>query len=131
MKVHHIGYLVDDIEKASVAFAELGFSRADEVVKDMIREIYILFLVNSEGVKVELIQPIDKSSPIYRLNKKHRNSPYHICYETDNLQREIENKINTGEYALLQPPQDAFALGGKVAFLINKDIGLIEIYSTV
>ena len=46
MKIHHIGYLVDDIEKAAQEFEQLGFTRTSEAVEDKTRQVYILFLDN-------------------------------------------------------------------------------------
>lgn len=127
MKIHHIGYLVDNIEVAASTFENLGFSKTSEIVEDTLREIYILFMDNS-GYVIELIQPVNESSPVYKLRKKHRNSPYHICYETDDLQIETEKMVNSGQFVFLHPPQAASAIDNKlVAFLVSNEIGLIEI----
>ena len=128
MKVHHIGYLVDDVEKAAVVFEKLGYIRDGETVEDFSREVYILFLVNAAQT-VELIQPVNEKSPIYGLRKRYRNSPYHICFETGNLQSEIDDMIKHNGYTLVQPPQPAPAIEGAsdVAFLIHKDIGMLEL----
>ena len=128
MKIHHIGYLVDSIENAAREFERLGFSRIGEIVEDLVRDIYILFLANA-GQAVELIQPISEASPVYGLREKYRNSLYHICYETDDLQGEIQNMKNRNGYLLMQTPQSAPAIPGcpNVAFLINRHIGIIEL----
>jgi methylmalonyl-CoA/ethylmalonyl-CoA epimerase len=130
MKVNHIGYFVDSIENAAQEFERLGFSRINEVVHDRSRDVFILFLDNDEQ-HVELIQPVSKASPVYGLRKRYRNCPYHICYETDDLQREISDMVKNGSqgYMLIQPPRPAPAIPGcpDVAFLINKFIGIIEL----
>lgn len=127
MKIHHIGYLVGNIEAAKQEFDQLGFSQIGEIVEDKLREVYILFLENN-GYTIELIQPIDVKSPMYKLQKKHGSSPYHVCYKTDKLQNEIENMINSKKCTLLQPPQEAPAISNRmVAFLVNSEIGIIEL----
>ena len=129
MKIHHIGYLVDDIKIAAAEFAKLGFSPLENVMEDSTREVYIQFLDNG-GYIIELIQPVSEKSPFYSLRKKYRNSPYHICYATGNLQRETENILNSGSgYILLQPPEPAPAIRGgpDVAFFMNENIGMIEL----
>ena len=129
MKIHHIGYLVDNIENAAREFEKLGFSRRGEVLEDTSLEIYILFLYNNEQA-VELIQPVSEKSPVYGLRKKYRNSPYHICYETDDLPGEIETMTNPNSgYILIQPPKPAPAIPNcpNVAFLMNSHIGIIEL----
>ena len=96
MTIHHIGYLVDSIENAASEFEKLGFLRTGEVVQDSLRDIYILLLSNA-GQIVELVQPICDSSPVYTLRKRYRNSPYHICYETENIQGTIEKMVKSEE----------------------------------
>ena len=126
MNIHHIGYLVKDIEKASKEFIRLGFLKQGEAVEDIDRGCLIAFFENG-GYRIELVQAIDEQSPIYRLYKKHGNSPYHICYETDNLPLEIERMTAEG-FVLLQPPSPAPAICDRqVAFLVSKNIGLIEL----
>ncbi|MCL1864057.1 MAG: VOC family protein [Defluviitaleaceae bacterium] len=129
MKIHHIGYLVDSIESAWPEFELLGFSKISETTEDVTRKIYILFIKNDNYV-VELIQPVSEQSPVFKLTRRYKNTPYHICYQVENLQYEIENLLNNdARYAILQPPQSAPALGnGKVAFLVSPKIGLIELY---
>ena len=129
MKIHHIGYLVDNIDAAATTFENLGFSLVGKIEEDTTREIYIQFLDN-DGFVVELIQPVSKKSPYYGLCKKYRNSPYHICYATDNLSEEIEIMVNSESgNILLQPPKPAPAMPGHpyVAFLMNEHIGMIEL----
>ena len=129
MKIHHIGYYVDNIEAAAKNFMSLGYSILGEIVEDSSREIYIQFLDNN-GYVVELIQPVSNTSPLYGLRKRYRNSPYHICYVTDNLENEIENIVNSGNgYTLFQAPKPAPAILNhpNVAFLMNEHIGIIEL----
>jgi methylmalonyl-CoA/ethylmalonyl-CoA epimerase len=127
MKVHHIGYLVDSIGDAVAAFSQLGFVCQSDTQTDPAREIYVVFMANGEYV-VELIQPIDKASPIYNLRKRYHNSPYHICYETENIPVSLA-EMTGGAYMLVQPPQPAPALPGApdVAFLMHPHIGMVEL----
>ena len=129
MKIHHIGYLVDNIENAANEFERLGFSRMGKSVEDCSRQVNILFLDNASHV-IELIQPVSKASSVYGLRKKYRNSPYHICYETNDIQNQIANMTNSdGGYIIIQSVQKAPAIPGcpDVAFLLNGDIGMIEL----
>jgi methylmalonyl-CoA/ethylmalonyl-CoA epimerase len=131
MRIHHIGYLVDNIEVAAKEFEMLGFFGKGGACKDLIREAYIMFLYGAGGYAIELIQPLNEMSPLYGLRKKYRNSPYHVCYETDDLTGEIERltSVAGGGCTLIQPPQLAPAIEGSpdVAFLMNRHIGIIEL----
>ena len=130
MKIHHIGYLVEDVECAAEEFTRLGFARTSDVERDLQRDVFILFLRHCDGYVVELIQPVSDASPYYGLRKKYRNAPYHFCYVVDDLQREIEKMTSPGSgNVLLQPPQPAPAIPGcpNVAFLMNRYIGMVEL----
>ena len=134
VKIHHIGYLVDDIEHSANEFKKLGFSlRTCEAVEDLSREVFIMFLDNKALQTVELIQPFNDTSLFNGLRKKYRNSPYHIGYETDDLHGQIENLVTLGGYTMIQPPQPAPAIQGcpNVAFLFNKYLGIIELVERV
>ncbi len=132
MKIHHIGYFVRDIKKAVDNFNHLGFKPTSEVVFDEKRVCDISFISNG-GYVIELIQPKDKTSYVYSLSKKYKNSPYHICYEVNNLEKSIDELCSYG-YKLVQVPSTAPAISmlspgvsARVAFLYNLNLGLIEL----
>lgn len=126
MKIHHIGYLVKKMEKAKLLFIEMGFKVEQEMIYDDYREIDICFL-NKEGYRIELVSPRNADSVVYGLRKKIGNSPYHICYEVDNLEESIK-VLGKLRFVVCQEPHAAKALGNrKVAFLINSQMGMIEL----
>jgi methylmalonyl-CoA/ethylmalonyl-CoA epimerase len=135
LKIHHIGYLVDNIENSTRTFESLGYNRVGEVFLDTAREVLIQLLEESRHQSmIELISPVDKDSPIYKLKKRYKNSPYHICYETPDLEKQIASMTenNDSRYFLIQPPSPAPAISScsKVAFLMNPNIGIIELLET-
>jgi len=131
MKIHHIGYLVENINLSINEFIKFGYKKTDDIIKDETRDIHIIFMYNGE-LFIELIQPASVSSPIFGLLKKYKNSPYHICYETENLQKEIEKQIGGGG-VLIQSPSPAPAILGcpNVAFLMLPHIGIVELVEKI
>ncbi|MBQ3079371.1 MAG: VOC family protein [Clostridia bacterium] len=126
MKIHHIGYLVKKIARAAEKFEKLGFCAVSDCVHDEARGIEILFMKNGETV-IELVCPADPDSQVTGLVKRLGNTPYHICYETEDIEKDVEHLAQNG-YVLVNPPQPAPAIDGKrVAFLMNGAIGLIEL----
>lgn len=89
MRVHHIGYIVDNMLNAIREFAALGYEIIQETQYDSKRDIDITFIENN-GMVIELVMPKSKESVIYKLAGKFKNMPYHICYESKNLQNEIK-----------------------------------------
>ncbi len=88
MKVHHVGYLVSQIDGGIFAFGQMGFILKSGPVYDAIRDINIAFVVK-DGYCIELIEPCTEKSVVYKLHKKIGNSPYHICYSTDNIEEDL------------------------------------------
>ena len=130
MEVHHVGYLVTDIDRSLGHFILLGFDKETNKQYDEYRDIYILFLVNG-AMRVELVQPASERSEFYGMLKKFKNLPYHICYITNNMSDSI-NMFKKEGFALTQSPQCATAIDNrKVAFLLNPDIGIIELLENV
>ena len=126
MRIHHVGYLTKSISKAEAAFAALGYGIERPVKYDPIRQINISFMVN-DGYRVELIEPDSKESPMYPLLKKYKNTPYHFCYITEDLDKEIENLKEIG-YMVIQEPETAPCIDDKrVCFLVHRDMGIIEL----
>ena len=126
MKIHHVGYLVKKIEKTRKKFLELGYQVEVPVSYDEIRKINIEFLVNGD-YRVELIEPMDAESPMYPLLKRYKNTPYHLCYEVENLETAIKD-LEDKHYTVIQSPEKAPCIEGKrVVFLNNISMGIIEL----
>ena len=129
MNIHHVGYLTKDLNKAQDEFLALGFVVEQEKAYDEHRKINISFIVNG-NYRVELIEPVDDSSPMYPLLKRYKNTPYHICYEVDDLEASIA-ELSTKGYTIMQEPLEAPCIENKrVSFLINSNLGIIELVET-
>ena len=126
MTVHHVGYLVRNIAKAQKTFEALGYACEGGVTHDESRKIDILFMLNGD-TRIELVSPYEDGSAVGDLKKRIGSAPYHICYETEDLDGEVETLTQNG-YLLTAAPSPAPAIGGRrVAFLMNAAIGIMEI----
>ena len=126
MQIHHIGYLVKNLEKSLAQFKALGFEVERETKYDSLRQINICFVTN-EGYRVELVEPATTDSPMDPLLKRYKNAPYHICYITDDLGSEMTKLMDMG-YSVINEPLEAPCIDGrKVAFLLNSSVGMIEL----
>ena len=130
MRIDHVGYAVHDIETATPSFLSLGYRLCEAETEDRERGVKILFLSNPGGAKIELVAPLGENSPVSAWLKKNGNSPYHICYESDNIAADVVELKNKG-FISVKPPLPAPALRGRqVAFLYGKHTGLIELAET-
>ena len=93
MKIHHIGYAVKNIEDSINEFKKLGYITIENKIVDNQRNVIIQFIKNGDYL-IELVAPLNKESPVTNLLKKQGNSPYHICYKTDNLKSVIHFFMN-------------------------------------
>lgn len=126
MKIHHIGYAVRDISKAKFQFEKLGYVFEKTIIDDD-RKIYISFGKN-DGYIIELVAPMaGEKTPVDQYLKKVGCTPYHICYETENLSKDREFLIDNGAREIVQPSEAIAMEGKKVCFLFSSDIGMIEL----
>jgi len=124
MKVHHVGIVVKDIEKACLLYRGLGYVQVDSIIEDNVQHNRLLFLKNGE-LLVELIEPINSSSPVYNP----RNLGYHhICYEVEDLDKAIFSFEDAGLGKIFTDKITAPAFNGrKVVFAILKNGTIIEL----
>lgn len=126
MKIHHIGYAVSNIQQSIEQFQKLGFRVEKQIVKDEKRKVEIAFM-SSGNYLVELLCPLSEDSPVTNYLNKVGNTPYHFCYETDNIDNAIAS-LRKERYILVEKPSKATAIDGqRVAFLYNPKYGLLEL----
>lgn len=126
LKVHHIGYLVKKIDAAIQSFENLGYQTIQSAVYDDIRKVNICFL-EKDGYQIELVSPVSEDSVVSGLMKKYKNSPYHICYETENFESDYQTLTENG-FVSIDTPTPAPALQNReVVFLMNASMGMIEL----
>lgn len=127
MKVHHIGYAVSNIQNGIEMFLKIGYIIESGPVKDTKRNVEIAFMQNN-NYRVELIAPLNNASPIKNYLNKVGNTPYHICYETENIETTI-NELKKQKYKVIEMPSEAIALKNKrIAFLYHPRYGLLELF---
>ena len=127
---HHIGLAVADIDNAILKFRKLGYYQSTDIFDDSSRNVKIVFMESYEGTqRLELISPSNENSPVTDTLKKSKNSttPYHICYETESLEKGIYLLRQRG-FIITKMPSPAIAFDNRpVVFLFNKDAGLVEL----
>lgn len=125
-RFHHIGVAVKDIEATAKIYESGGYSRS-ETYFDPIQNVSICWLSKDRMPTVELLAPIDEKSPVNTTLDKMGVTPYHTCYEVDDLEASIK-ELRKQKYVLVSKPAVAVAIhGARVCFLYNKNVGLIEL----
>ncbi len=126
MTAHHIGYLVKKIGRAETAFHGLGFRTVIPAARDALRGVTICVL-EKDGYRVELISPAVGGSAVAGITEKFVNAPYHLCYQSERFDEELGQLCGQG-FTLISEAAPAPVLGGgRAAFLMSPDIGMIEL----
>ncbi len=128
MNIHHIGYAVKNMNEAVLHFKKLGYVEEGEMRKNAEGgKMHVQFLLN-QGTRVELISPAEtEGSPVDNVLHKIGCTPYHICYEVQNMNEAIEFLREENYKVIRKPEKTGVLLNYLIAFLYHKDVGVIEI----
>src|SRR5262245_9402069 len=125
-RIHHVGVLVRDME------AGLGFWR-DTLGLPLLRSadlpeqgVRAALLACGAG-EVELLQPMTTDSGVARFLESRGESVPHVCFESDDVVKEVRRFIGTGVDMIDGKPRPGLA--GKVAFVHPRACGklLVEL----
>jgi len=126
LKVHHIGYAVPSIERATAEFESLGWCMSGGVTDDLQRKVRIQFMRLGNDV-VELVAPLTDDSPVRKIIQKGSGTPYHICYEVDSLE-EAEAELKAKRFLVFKKALPAPAIGmRRVEWFFSNNGGILEL----
>jgi len=126
LKLHHIGYAVRDIRESVSQFELFGFELYGEITDDPQRNVKICFMRNQDTL-VELIAPLNQNSPVSKWLEKNGCSPYHFCYESNNIKNDIRHFKENGAKEISKPLAAPAIEGKLVAFLYLSSLGIVEL----
>ena len=125
-KFNPIGVAVPEIGPTAEVYKTAGYEQT-EPVYDPIQNVCICFLHKAGMPTVELLAPHDSTSPVQQTLDKMGVTPYHTCYEVENLEAAIA-ELRKQRYIVVRKPEPAIVFNNRrVCFLYNKHIGLIEL----
>ena len=119
MKIDHIAIAVDNVEESAKIYQQaLGTDHVEfETVESEGVKIAIIELENG---RIELIQPMNDSSPIKKFLDKKGQGLHHMALDTDNIEGEVERMEGCGIQFLgkIRPG----SAGTKVTFIHPKSL---------
>ena len=123
---HHIGVAVKDIDKTAAMYVSGGYEKSDTIF-DPVQNVNICWLTKTGMPTVELLAPVDKTSPVCKILEKNGVTPYHTCYVVEDIEQAIAD-LRQQKYVLVSKPVEAVAIHNcRVAFLHHRQVGLVEI----
>lgn len=126
LKFHHIGYAVKSIDATAVYYTTSGWQLSDTQL-DPVQRTYIAFLTRNGFPMIELVAPVDESSPINDTLKKMGVTTYHVCYEVPNIDEAITQLRNKRFMPLFKPVEAVAMSNKKICYLMHPQVGLIEL----
>jgi methylmalonyl-CoA/ethylmalonyl-CoA epimerase len=102
--VEHIGIAVKEMEAANRLYTQvLGAPPYKEEVVPSEGVLTSFFRVNE--TKIELLQALDVSSPVYRFIEKRGEGIHHIAYEVEDIRAEMARLREEGFHLLAEEPK--------------------------
>lgn len=124
-KLEHIGYITDNIAQTAESFRLLGYE-ADAVVNDDTQRTRICFLMKPGATKIELVEPYEDNKTMQKMLKR-GVTPYHTCYEVDDVNAAYEEMLDN-DFTPLFKPVSAPAFNNRlICYFWKSDIGFIEL----
>ena len=116
-KIHHVGIVVRSIDVAYAFYRDtLSLSvHKEDIIQDQGVKAALLTIGASE---IELLEPIDPSTGVVRFLERKGEGLHHLCFETDDVARELDAARAKGVMLIDQHPRRGLA--GMICFLHPK-----------
>lgn len=116
-KIHHVGIVVRSLEEAYAFYRDtLGLPvHKEATVEDQGVKAALLTIGNSE---IELLEPINENGGVAKFLEKRGEGLHHICFETDDVNAELEATMQKGIAVIDKKPR--VGLAGMICFLHPK-----------
>ena len=116
-KIHHVGIAVHSLDEALEFYSEtLGLSvHASATVEEQGVRAALLTIGESE---IELLEPLSVESPVGKFLERKGEGLHHICFQTPDVDAELEGLKAKGVELVDQHPRKGLA--GMICFLHPK-----------
>lgn len=121
----HIGIAVNKIDDVLPIYEQLLGLKLENLKEARQHRIKAAFLAVGE-TNVELIEPLDKESPVSKFLEKRGQGIHHIAFKVDNIEKMLEQLKGKGVILIDEKPRMGIE-GGKIAFLHPKSTGSVLI----
>jgi methylmalonyl-CoA/ethylmalonyl-CoA epimerase len=126
LNYHHIGLLVENIEESIAHYTAIfGKENISDVFNVTSQKVKVCFVKISDNNYIELVEPINEDSVVYKLLKK-RTSYYHIAYKVKDIY-DMVNRLEKLNYKTLEFFNSEACNGKPCVFLYTPEAHLIEL----
>lgn len=126
-KFHHYGIAVKEFKHAENFYTALGYNCTKQI-HDELQNVYLKFLTCNGMPNIELVKPVNNTSPISKYLSNYNELIYHTCYEIDLNILSIDSFFGTSKKVCVSKPKPAILFNNRnVSFYYVSNVGLIEI----
>lgn len=129
-KLLHVGVAVPSLTPTTESLRALfGYKVVAGPFDDPIQKVTVNFLAKSaqDVAEIELIAPLSEDSPITSILSKGGGAAYHLCLETNDIDKALEHVKKNG-CIIVASPVPAVAFGGRrIAWIYTKARQLFEL----
>jgi len=128
MRFHHVGYATANIDRYVEEFFRPVFAplAISDKISDPIQRVTVCFARMQGDTVIELVEPFGERSPIETVIGSNRGGVYHLCYEVDDLDRELARCRQKRCMPVGRPVPAAAFDGRRIVFLLTPQHDLIE-----
>ena len=125
--IEHIGIAVNDLNTSS-SFWENILNIVHTHTEDVESERVSTKIFDTRKGKIELLDSLDKNSPIHKFLQKRGPGIHHICLEVDNINEAI-SELKNSKIDILNDSPSIGAEGYKIVFIHPRSTGgvLVEL----
>ena len=128
LEFHHIGLAAKMPDKALLFLKGMGYVPGDTVL-DELQNVNLIFCSHPVMPSIEIIFSTDTKGPLEAILKNSTEMIYHICFETQSLEKTLEEIKNDGiKMKMISAPKPAILFRNqKVSFYYILGFGIVEI----
>ncbi|MHB8109285.1 MAG: VOC family protein [Syntrophorhabdaceae bacterium] len=110
MKLDHIGFVVEKIDKFTEILRSMGFSPETRPVPDYDKNVNASFIPIGEkdATYLEILEPLCEDSAIYNFLKKTGGGLHHLCFEVENIAK-VSDELEKKGFKMVSPPTECTA----------------------
>ncbi len=114
LRLHHVGYVVSDLDAAAANYARLGFTEGER--HEIPEQKIVAMTFHAGDGWLELIQPTDPEGPIAKYMSKRGEGTHHVAFEVDDIVAELARLKDDGVRLIDEIPRRG-AHGWRIAFI--------------
>ncbi len=120
--MHHVGYLVRDIEGFAASLPGLTLENS---VEDPLQNAKLALYRVGDGSYVELIQPLSSTAFTWAHLNRNGEGLHHVCYEGIPLDA-LDRVLKEHRMIKVRGPMHAILFGRDVVFAVTRQRSIIE-----